>query len=112
VLLNFWKNASEALPSGGQVRVRTLDRVNYEGKLMIEISVSDTGTGMAPEMLETLFSERLTMSNGSDRGYGVNNAYTLVKQLGGHVLCRSEPDRGTTFTVLLPRQAKTAAGSA
>ena len=112
VLLNFWKNASEAMPSGGQVTVRTLDRVNYEGKLTIEISVSDTGTGMAPEMLETLFSERLTMSKGSDRGYGVNNAYTLVKQLGGHVLCRSEPERGTTFTVLLPRQPSTAAGSA
>jgi len=104
VLLNFWKNASEAMPAGGQVRVRTLDRVNYEGRLMVEISVSDTGTGMPPEMLETLFSERLTMSRGGERGYGVNNAYTLVKQLGGHVLCRSEPERGTAFTVLLPRQ--------
>jgi len=105
VLLNFWKNASEAMPTGGRVRVRTLDRVNYEGRLMVEISVSDTGTGMPPEMLETLFSERLTMSRGGDRGYGVNNAFTLVKQLGGHILCRSEPERGTTFTVLLPRQS-------
>jgi len=104
VLLNFWKNASEAMPAGGQVRVRTLDRVNYEGRLMVEVSVSDTGTGMSAEMLETVFSERLTMSKGADRGYGLNNAYTLVKQLGGHVLCRSEPERGTTFTVLLPRQ--------
>ncbi len=104
VLLNFWKNASEAMPAGGQVRVRTLDRVNYEGRLMVEISVSDSGTGMPPEMLETLFSERLTMSRGGERGYGLNNAYTLVKQLGGHVLCRSEPERGTAFTVLLPRQ--------
>lgn len=110
VLLNFWKNASEAMPTGGQVRVRTLDRVNYEGKLMIEISVSDSGSGMSPEMLETLFSERLTLTKGSDRGYGLNNAYTLVKQLGGHVLCRSEPDRGTTFTVLLPRQTRVTPG--
>ncbi len=112
VLLNFWKNASEAMPAGGQVRVRTLDRVNYEGRLMVEISVSDTGTGMPAEMLETLFSERLTMSKGAERGYGVNNAYTLVKQLGGHILCRSEPDRGTSFTVLLPRQPNQAASRA
>ncbi len=104
VLLNFWKNASEAMPTGGQVRVRTIDRVNYEGRLMVEISVSDTGSGMPPEMLETLFSERMSMSRGGERGYGVNNAYTLVKQLGGHMLCRSEPERGTTFTILLPRQ--------
>ncbi|MCC7546731.1 MAG: HDOD domain-containing protein [Burkholderiales bacterium] len=112
VLLNFWKNASEAMPAGGQVRVRTLDRVNYEGRLMVEISVSDTGTGMPAEMLETLFSERLTMSKGADRGYGLNNAYTLVKQLGGHVLCRSEPERGTMFTVLLPRQSGASAARA
>jgi signal transduction histidine kinase/HD-like signal output (HDOD) protein len=103
VLLNFWKNAAEAMPAGGQVRVRTADRVNYEGQLMLEITVSDTGRGMPPEVLENVFSQRLTLTKGSERGYGLSNAFTLVKQLGGHVLCRSEPERGTTFTVLLPR---------
>ena len=87
----------------GQVRVRTTDRVNYEGQLMLEITVSDTGSGMPPEVLENVFSQRLTLTKGSERGYGLSNAFTLVKQLGGHVLCRSEPERGTTFTVLLPR---------
>jgi signal transduction histidine kinase len=103
VLLNFWKNASEAMSAGGQVRVRTADRVNYEGQLMLEIAVSDTGAGMPPEVLENVFSQRLTLSKGAERGYGLSNAFTLVKQLGGHVLCRSEPERGTSFTVLLPR---------
>jgi len=103
VLLNFWKNAAEAMPAGGQVRVRTADRVNYEGQLMLEITVSDTGSGMPPEVLENVFSQRLTLTKGSERGYGLSNAFTLVKQLGGHVLCRSEPERGTLFTVLLPR---------
>jgi signal transduction histidine kinase len=111
VLLNFWKNASEAMATGGQVRVRTVDRVNYEGQLMAEISVADTGGGMASEVLENVFSQRLTMTKGGERGYGLSNAYTLVKQLGGHVLCRSEPERGTTFTVLLPRTTRGAAAS-
>jgi signal transduction histidine kinase len=94
------------------VRVRTIDRVNYEGQLMVEITVSDTGSGMSPDVLENVFSQRLTVTRGGERGYGLSNAYTLVKQLGGHLLCRSEPERGTTFTVLLPRVARgIAAGS-
>jgi signal transduction histidine kinase/HD-like signal output (HDOD) protein len=106
VLLNFWKNASEAMSTGGQVRVRTMDRVNYEGQLMVEISVSDTGAGMPAEVLENVFSQRLTVTKGGERGYGLSNAFTLVKQLGGHLLCRSEPERGTTFNVLLPRTVR------
>jgi two-component system, cell cycle sensor histidine kinase and response regulator CckA len=90
--------------------VRTVDRVNYEGQLMIEISVSDNGGGMPVEVLENVFSQRLTVSKGGERGYGLSNAYTLVKQLGGHLLCRSEPERGTTFTVLLPRAVRAGAG--
>jgi signal transduction histidine kinase/HD-like signal output (HDOD) protein len=112
VLLNFWKNASEAMATGGQVRVRTIDRVNYEGQLMAEISVSDSGGGMLPEVLENVFSQRLTVTKGGERGYGLSNAFTLVKQLGGHLLCRSEPERGTTFTVLLPRTVRAVGGSA
>jgi signal transduction histidine kinase len=109
VLLNFWKNASEAMATGGQVRVRTVDRINYEGQLMVEISVSDTGAGMPPEVLENVFSQRLTATRGGERGYGLSNAYTVVKQLGGHLICRSEPERGTAFTVLLPRATRGAA---
>jgi signal transduction histidine kinase len=113
VLLNFWKNASEAMAAGGQVRVRTLDRVNYEGTLMVEISVSDTGSGMPADVLENVFSHRITVTRGggTERGYGLSNAYTLVKQLGGHLVCRSEPERGTTFTVLLPRVTRGAAAA-
>jgi signal transduction histidine kinase len=79
---------------------------------MVEVTVSDTGGGMSPDVLENVFSQRLTVTRGGERGYGLSNAYTLVKQLGGHLLCRSEPERGTTFTVLLPRVARgIAAGS-
>jgi len=109
VLLNFWKNASEAMPAGGQVRVRTTDRVNYEGQLMVEITVTDTGTGMPTAVLENVFSQRFSLSKGAERGYGLSNAFTLVKQLGGHLLCRSEPERGTSLVVLLPRTVRAAA---
>lgn len=103
ILLNLWKNASEALGSGGKLRVRTVDRVNYEGNLMVEVSVSDTGRGMPPEIVENMFSRQLSTAGSGDRGFGLSNALMLVKQLAGHLLCRSEPDVGTTFILLLPR---------
>jgi len=103
VLLNLWMNASEAMPSGGCLSVRTIDRVNWEGKLMVELSVSDTGRGMPAEIMDNLFSRRLATMGSSDRGFGLSNTLTLIKQLNGHLLCRSEPELGTTFTLLLPR---------
>lgn len=105
VLLNLWKNASEAMTAGGRLRMRSVDRVNYEGKLMVELSVSDSGRGMPAEIVENLFSQRLSTTTSDDRGFGLSNTLTLIKQLGGHLLCRSEPELGTTFILLLPRAA-------
>ena len=62
---------------------------------------------MPAEILENVFSHRLRMSRAE---HGLSNAFTLIKQLGGHVLCRSDPERGTTLAVLLPRAMRAAAG--
>jgi signal transduction histidine kinase/HD-like signal output (HDOD) protein len=105
VLLFLWKNASEAMTTGGRLRVRSVDRVNYEGKLMVELSISDSGRGMPPEIVENLFSQRLSTIASDDRGFGLSNTLTLIKQLNGHLLCRSDPELGTTFILLLPRAA-------
>ena len=56
VLLNLLINASEALSSGDQVMVCTSDHVNYEGRVMVEISVADNGPGMSPEKIAELFA--------------------------------------------------------
>jgi len=103
VLVNLWKNASEAMVRGGQLRVATSDRVNYEGRLMVEIAISDTGPGMPPDTLEGVFARRAARARDSERGYGLANSYAIVRKLGGHIMCRSQPGIGTTFTLLLPR---------
>jgi signal transduction histidine kinase len=112
VLVNLWKNASEAMARGGQLRVATSDRVNYEGRLMVEIAISDTGPGMLPDMLEGVFLQRTARARESERGYGLANSYAIVRQLGGHIMCRSQPGIGTTFTLLLPRAMPEAPPSA
>jgi signal transduction histidine kinase/HD-like signal output (HDOD) protein len=108
VLVNLWKNASEAMERGGQLRIATSDRVNYEGRLMVEIAISDTGPGMVPDTLEGVFTQRAMRAQETERGYGLANSYAIVRQLGGHIMCRSQPGLGTTFTLLLARAARAA----
>ncbi|HVC10172.1 MAG TPA: HDOD domain-containing protein [Burkholderiales bacterium] len=105
VLLNLLKNASEALPRGGQVLVSTTDRVNYQGQMMVEISVADNGPGIAPEKIAELFAAPASSARADGRGVGLPTSLAIVQAAGGHLVCRSRPDSGATFTVLLPRGA-------
>jgi len=99
VLLNLLINASEALSSGDQVMVCTSDNVNYEGRVMVEISVADNGPGMSPEKIAALVAE----AEAGTRGIGLPTSLAVVKSMGGHLLCRSRLGEGSTFAVLLPR---------
>jgi len=103
VLLNLLINASEALSSGSQVMVCTSDHVNYEGRVMVEISVADNGPGMSPEKISALFAEPEAGTGESARGFGLPTSLAVVKAMGGHLLCRSRVGEGTTFAILLPR---------
>ena len=103
VLLNLLINASEALSSGDQVMVCTSDYVNYEGRVMVEISVADNGPGMSPEKIAALFAEPEAEARESARGLGLPTSLAVVKSMGGHLLCRSRLGEGSTFAVLLPR---------
>ena len=103
VLLNLLLNASEALSSGGQVLVCTSDHVNYEGQVMVEISVADNGPGMPPEKVAGLFAPSSAETKDAARGVGLPTSLALVKAMGGHLVCRSRLGEGTTFAILLPR---------
>ena len=103
VLLNLLMNASEALSSGDQVMVCTSDHVNYEGRVMVEISVADNGPGMPPEKIAALFAEPEAAAERPARGFGLPTSLAVVKSMGGHLVCRSRLGEGTTFAVLLPR---------
>lgn len=102
VLLNLLKNASEAVPEGGRLRITTSDLVNYEGQMMVEIALSDTGPGIAPEKLATLFAAPADAAL-AGRGVGLANSLALVKTMGGHLACHSRVGVGTTVRILLPR---------
>ncbi|GIX29173.1 MAG: hypothetical protein KatS3mg123_3054 [Burkholderiales bacterium] len=102
VLLNLLKNASEAVPEGGRLRITTSDLVNYEGQMMVEIALADTGPGIAPEKLATLFTPPAEAAL-AGRGVGLANSLALVKTMGGHLACHSRVGAGTTVRILLPR---------
>lgn len=103
VLLNLLKNASEAGASGGQVLVSTSDRVSYEGRMMAEIAVADDGPGISRERMAGIFAAPEGAERPGGRGWGLSTSLAIVRTMGGHLACRSGPESGTTFSVLLPR---------
>jgi signal transduction histidine kinase len=102
VLVNLLSNAVKFTPEGGRVEVRA---ARNNGAL--EIAVSDTGIGIAPEDRETIFEEfrrvgRDQAQQVEGTGLGLSLAKRLVELHGGRISVESEVGRGSTFTVSLP----------
>lgn len=103
VLVNLLRNAAEALGEGGTVTVSSRDHVNWNGAEYVEVSVADTGPGIAPEVLRQLFQPVQTTKGAGHAGLGLTIVNSLVKEMGGMISCRSEAT-GTRFQILLPRK--------
>jgi PAS domain S-box-containing protein len=118
VLLNLVANARDAMPDGGRVTIATSHvssngtrpaRTTLPPGSYVELSVSDTGTGMSPEVQTHLFEPFFTTKPaGSGTGLGLATVHGIVKQSGGHIGVQSAPGSGTTFTVHLPVAARSA----
>src|SRR5205814_3288817 len=102
-LLNLAINARDAMPDGGTLAIRT--RVIGSGPLAeIEVSVTDTGIGMPPDVVEKAFQPFFTTKEiGKGTGLGLSQVYGFIQQSGGHVSIESEVGRGTTIRLYLPR---------
>ncbi|MEZ5842161.1 MAG: response regulator [Hyphomicrobiaceae bacterium] len=119
VVINLAVNARDAMPSGGQLVIRTRNvteresqRLKGEGMTVGEyvlIEAEDTGTGMPPEVLAKIFEPFFTTKGvGKGTGLGLSTVYGIVKQTGGFIYADSTPGKGTTFRVYIPRHEPTA----
>jgi len=115
-VINLAINSRDAMPEGGVLRIRTFKTTLPEGVLggagdFVGLEISDTGTGMSPEILARAFEPFFT-SKGPDKGtgLGLSLVYGFARQSGGSASIRSEVGRGTAVTLLLP-QAREAGAS-
>jgi len=112
VLMNLAVNARDAMPRGGQLRI-VLSRLSaasdprpaldLEGGDWVTLSITDTGSGIPPDVLPHIFEPFFTTKQ-SDQGtgLGLSQVYGIVKQHGGEVFVDSVVGKGTEFTIYLP----------
>jgi CheY-like chemotaxis protein len=110
-LLNIAVNARDAMPQGGSFTVSARN-VSASAELRgahpdddhVELALSDTGSGIAPDIIKKIFDPFFTTKEvGKGTGLGLSQVYGFAQQSGGSVVVKSEVGRGTTIALMLPR---------
>jgi PAS domain S-box-containing protein len=116
-ILNLAINARDAMPDGGEVII-TARPLSVRGDTelpagdYVELAVTDTGTGMTPEVASRALDPFFTTKGvGKGTGLGLSQVYGSVRQAGGTIRIESRPGEGTTIRILLPRTDAPAAGA-
>lgn len=112
-LLNLAINARDAMPGGGRLTITTSNaRLETEQAAAqhdvtpgqyVAIAVSDTGTGMPPDVIEKVFDPFFSTKGSRGSGLGLSMVYGFVKQSGGHARIKSKVGEGTTVQLYFPR---------
>jgi PAS domain S-box-containing protein len=114
VIVNLVANARDAMPGGGRLHIQT-DNVRVEAMhalrhpelrpgAYVALTVTDSGCGMTEEVKAHIFEPFFTTKTpDKGTGLGLATAYGVIKQSGGDIIVDSRVDRGTTFTIYLPR---------
>ncbi|HEY4191246.1 MAG TPA: response regulator [Mesorhizobium sp.] len=114
VIVNLTVNARDAMPTGGELMVRTRNVTAEESRNFsyreltsadyVLVETEDTGSGITPEVLKKIFEPFFTTKDvGKGTGLGLSMVYGIIKQTGGFIFCDSEVGKGTVFRIFLPR---------
>jgi two-component system NtrC family sensor kinase len=98
VFVNMLINASQSMPNGGNITIKTYT----ENEEYVCLQITDTGSGIAEEDLEKIFDPFFTTKNDKGTGLGLSVSYGIIERHGGKITVQSKVNEGTTFTVKLP----------
>ena len=102
MLLNLWKNASEALSPGHHLTISLTDHVVHNGQTFIQICMHDDGPGMSEETMRAIHRPAEEAGSGQ-RGMGLPIVGELARRQGVEVLCLSQKEKGTCIALLFPK---------